>query len=202
MTNPTTLATLLPAMRRTRRNSRSRFPLRAVLGTAFAILAAVGLAVVTAGGTYALSNSQQPIAPVATITAGSAALRATALVVPPTPMYPGLTLFAPSTVTNTGTVALSLSGALSAPAAPNALSQNLSVGFAVAPAAGCPASGPLATPPAGATLGSPDLKTAIVIPAGGQVSLCVSISLLPTASAAAQSQTATGLTLTVLGAQS
>jgi hypothetical protein len=173
-----------------------------MLGTAAAILAAVGLAVVTAGGTYALSNSQQQIAPVASITAGSAALTATALAVPATPLYPGLTLYAASTVKNTGTVPLSLSGTLAGPAAPNAFSQGLSVGIGIAPGAGCPAPTQLTTPPTGATLGSPNLTTAIVIPAGGQATLCVSISLPVTASAAAQSQTATGLTLTVMGTQS
>lgn len=187
--------------RSARGSSRARVSLRALIGSEFAILAAVGLAVVSAGGTYALVNSQQQLAP-ATITAGNAALTVTPISVPATPMYPGLTLYAPSTVTNTGTVALSLGGTLSASAAPNAFSQALSVRIDTAPPTGCLASGPLSTPPPGATLGSPNLATAIVIPAGQQVAICVSISLLSTASSAAQSQTASGLTLTVLGVQS
>jgi hypothetical protein len=197
-----TSTTPLHGRRSSRRNRSFRFSVRAAIGSSFAILIAVGLAVLTAGGTYALSNAQRTIAPVATITAGNAALTTTAISVPTTPMYPGLTLYAPSTVQNTGTVPLTLGGTLSAPTAPNAISQALSVGMSVAPTTGCPAAAPLTPPPTGATLGSPSLSTAIVIPAGGKVSICVSISLLTTASTLAQSQTATGLTLTVLGTQS
>ena len=174
---------------------------RALSLAVVAVLVAVGMIVTTApGGTDARLDARAAL-PAATITAGTATLAVSTLSLSTAPLYPGLTIAAAVTVTNTGDVPLMLSASAIAPSTATSLSSQLVVGAATVPtASSCtsttapvwsraltnPATGPL-----NATLA-----------ARASTPLCVLVSLPTSAPQASQSQSAPDVQLVVSGVQS
>ena len=159
---------------------------------------ACGLAILASGGSYALLNSRAPISPAATLTSGTATLTATSLILPNVLLYPGATISAPVTVTNTGSVPLALRVVgLTPPNPVTALSASLTVGLVVGACPVLPA--PTWTSSLNTTPAIVDLGT--TLPVGGTAVLCVSITLSSAAPATAQGLTATNFGIVIDGIQ-
>jgi hypothetical protein len=167
------------------------------------------LSVLGAGGTSAFLTSGASAAPGSTvITSGTADLTLTALSLPGTLFYPGLTLYGAVTATNNGNVPVSIgvSGLTAPTSTANALSQALVIGVGAA-ASGDAASTAECTAGsvvpgwtgtfASATAG----QIGATLPVGASRVLCVSVTLPVTAPTSAQGQTATGFRLRVIGTQ-
>lgn len=179
-------------------------PIRALLAASLTGVITIGAFTAVSGGTYALWNGSQATEP-ATVTSGTATLAVTsALSMPTTRMYPGLTIYGPATVGNTGDVPLSLRvTSLTGPTSSTTFSQALTVGVATASsAANCRnnvvtsswSTGTFAAPPV-ATIGSPLPKSV------GTTVVCVSLTLAPTVASGAQGQSATNFGIVINGIQ-
>lgn len=170
---------------------RRTSPLRTILSATASLTLALVLAVFGAGGTYALWSSTAVASPTVTMTAGNAALAVGTLALPTTALYPGLTVYAPVTVQNTGTVPLTVRVAgLVPPTTSTALSQNLTVGVAAAASAGACTAG-VAPTWTGTFAGAvPAALATPTLAPGASVVLCASLSLSVAAPAAAQGQSA------------
>jgi predicted ribosomally synthesized peptide with SipW-like signal peptide len=175
-------------------SSQARKPsvVRAILLSVVGASVAVALALGGVGTTYALWNSSVEI-PMATITAGTATLTVTEqLNLDGSALYPGRSVWAPVTVTNTGDVTLDLRASTPVPPeSATVFAKSLLVGVV---AAAC-------SPGSGALNDSPTLAglTASVLPAqiegttlapDASIRLCVSLAL-PLAAAMSQGQQAT-----------
>ena len=172
-----------------------------MLALALAATVAVGVAVVTAGGTYAFLTSSAQSAE-ATIVSGTATLGVTApLALPTTPLYPGVTISGSGTVRNTGSVPLRLRIAgLSQSTPVNPFTSALTVGVAIgASSAACSAG---FTPTWTATFAAvTPTELALTLAPGASTVLCVSVALPTGAAAGANAQTAAGFSLLVDGRQ-
>ncbi|MFS0865863.1 hypothetical protein AB3M83_00830 [Microbacterium sp. 179-B 1A2 NHS] len=93
------------AARRARRTSRATRMVQGALGAALVTV----LGILGGGGTFALWNSSAAAGAQATITAGTAQLALTGQAPAATGLYPGRTVYAVTTVSNTGSVPLALS---------------------------------------------------------------------------------------------
>ncbi|WP_019178907.1 hypothetical protein [Microbacterium yannicii] len=189
--------------RRTARRERRRAALlpRLLLG-ALGTAAAIVLGVLTGGGTYAAWNVAATASAAATLQAGSAGLTASNLQLSAAGLYPGRTVYAASTVRNTGTTALALTiDPVKGPAAPTPFTQSLVISAGkAATAADCSAG--RAT--AGATIGigaatGSDLKLSLA--PGASTLLCIGVGLPQNAPAAAAGAAASAVTITISGTQ-
>ncbi|MFC5929346.1 hypothetical protein [Cryobacterium melibiosiphilum] len=169
-----------------------------MLLTAAMLALTLCMVVVSSGGTYARLSSRAPI-PASTISSGSATLTVSALSLPTTLLYPGLTLAAAVTVTNTGDVPLVLFPSLTPPATTTALSGVLTVGVAVvdSPTACTAATAATWTK----TFAGPASDSfSSTLPIGGSATLCVQATL-PMNAPAASSNSATNFALVITGIQ-
>ena len=184
-----------------RRTLSTVFSIRSMAKAIASFTVAICLAVTAAGGTYALLNSSAPVSPVATITSGTAALTVSTLSLSTAGMYPGLTVYGPVMVNNTGDVPLTMRvTALTPPTASTTFSQSLTIGVAVvASLAACTTgvvptwTGTFAAAAAG-VIGS-------TLAVGGSAILCVTVTLPLAAPAGSQSQSATNFGLQINGTQ-
>ena len=170
---------------------RSVFLVRTVLTAAASLLLALLLAVFGAGGTYALWSASAAASTAVTISSGNAALTVGALALPTTALYPGLTVYAPVTAQNTGTVPLALRVTGLAPATGSAaLSGALTVGVAAAVSAAACAAGvaPTWKNTSGGTF--PVVLATPAVAPGASVVLCVSLEMSGAAPTTAQGQSA------------
>ncbi|ANP71290.1 hypothetical protein [Cryobacterium arcticum] len=177
-----------------------------VLALTVGALAAALLGASAAGGTGAFltARASTPAAPTV-ITSGTAALTLTALTLPGTALYPGLTLYGAVTATNTGDVPLLLGVAgLTPPSvatASNALSQALSVGLGAADSSAACTAGTATPTWRGSFAQAPAGLLGVTLAVGASRTLCVSVSLPASAPASSQGQSATGFALRVTGTQ-
>ncbi|WP_162942695.1 hypothetical protein [Cryobacterium soli] len=194
-----------------RRSPRAHRPARApVLVLTVAVLAATVLGVSAAGDSSAFLTARASTAAAPTvITSGTVALSVSALSMPTTALYPGLTLYAAVTATNTGDVPLLLGVAgltpPSAATASNALSQALIVGLGAADSSAACAAG-TATPAwrgsfAQAQAQAPAGLLGVTLAVDASRTLCVSVTLPATAPTASQGQSSTGFALRITGTQ-
>ena len=170
---------------------RSASPTRTVLAAAASLLLALLLAVFGAGGTYALWSSSAAASTAVTVSSGSAALTVGTLALPTTGLYPGLTVYAPVTAQNTGTVPLALRVTGVVPATGStALSGSLTMGVAAAVSAAACAAGvaPTWKNTAGGAL--PAVVATPALAPGASVVLCVSLEMSSAAPTTAQGQSA------------
>lgn len=188
------------AARRAQR--RAAAPARLLLG-ALGTAGAIVLGVLAGGGTFAVWTVAAPAAAATTtLRAGSAGLTAGALNLSAAGLYPGRTLYASTTVTNSGTAPLALTlDPVKGPAAPTTFTASLvvSVGKTVS-SADCTAGRvtPTVTTPVGAAAGS-DLQ--LTLAPGASTILCIGIGMPQTAPAAAAGAAASALAITVSGTQ-
>lgn len=165
--------------------------------TTLALSAAVGLAIVGAGGTYAYLNSSAPASDAVVLTAGSASLTVSpTLTGLATTLYPGVTTYGSATVANTGDVALSV--ALSATtSSPAALASQLTLGFGWVPGSASCTDSFMPT-----WTGTIAEATGVSIPTTltGSKTLCVTVALPLTAQNTSQNGS-TSFTLTLTGTQ-
>ena len=112
-------------------DSPKRSSLRALTKTTLALCAAVGLATVAAGGTYAYLNSAAPVSDAVTLTSGTASLElGSTLTGLSATLYPGITTYGTATIANTGDVPLAVSAAATARAA-NALAEAVTLNVGI-----------------------------------------------------------------------
>jgi hypothetical protein len=184
--------------------TRQSLTASSLLTTALVLAVAVVVAVVAAGGTFALWHTEQAV-PGGVITTGSAELAVTgATEMSLGQLYPGQTTTGEVTVTNTGTVPLGLrvdavtTRAVTAGGAAQAFAEAMSVSLWAKTATGCPA-----TTPAGAwtgVIGAPGKDLGLKVNPGSAQTLCLTVTLAPTAPSAAQGATVP-LSLVVGGVQ-
>lgn len=183
-----------------RRGFFSTLSVRSMLLTAAMVVLTLCIVIISSGGTFARLSSQASV-PAATISSGTATLTVSTLALPTTLLYPGLTVAAPATVTNTGNVPLVLSvSALTPPSMSTALSAALTVGVTVVvPPASCGAS---ATPDWTKTFaGAVEGGISPLVPTGATATLCVQVALPLSAPSESQEQTASNFALTITGIQ-
>jgi hypothetical protein len=178
--------------------------LRSIALAVTALLTAICLAILGAGGSYAFLNSKAPIA-AGTLQSGTAALTVSAVTLPTAGMSPGTTVYGAATVTNAGNVPLairivSLTPPTNAAAITN-LTPSLSLGLAVVKNAAACTTGSTPTwstllnaTPTGASLGT-------TVPVGGSAVLCISVALALTAPSAAQGLSAANFAIVIDGIQ-
>ncbi|MEV4687384.1 hypothetical protein [Microbacterium sp. LWH3-1.2] len=193
--------------RRTRRHAarrdarRAAAPRRLLLG-ALGTAGAIAFGILAGGGTFALWTAAAPAAAAVTLQAGSSGVTATPLDLSATGLYPGRTIYAATTVRNTGTTPLALTidpVTSSTAATPFTSAVAVTVGQA-ASAADCTA-GRIAggeTTGVGAAAAS-DLR--LTLAPGASQLLCVGVGLPLTAPAAAAGGAASVLTITISGTQ-
>ncbi|CAN5325581.1 hypothetical protein BH09ACT1_BH09ACT1_19830 [soil metagenome] len=183
---------------------RRFFSIRKMISTAGVLVAAIALALFATSGSYALWNKSVPAVSSSTITSGSASLAITsALAVPSTPMYPGLTIYAPATVSNTGSVDLALTAKLTGPATATTYSAALTIGMATATSAANCSAGTVDSSWSTATFASPNVATfGSTLPdaSTGNV-ICVSITLASTVAASAEGAAASSFSIALTGTQ-
>ncbi|WP_194397580.1 hypothetical protein [Microbacterium atlanticum] len=193
-------------MRSTRRPAASRdarrapAPRRLLLGALGAAGATV-LGVLAGGGTFAVWTAATPVASAVTLQAGSAGLTATPLSLSAANLYPGRTVFAPTTVRNTGTVplALTLDPVTSSAGATAFTTAVLVTAGAAASGAACTAG---AVPAAVSTrVGAAGADLQVTLAPGASQIVCVGVGLPHDAPAGAAGSAASVLTLTVSGMQ-
>lgn len=187
------------AARRARR--RATAPARLLIGSLGAA-GAIVLGVLAGGGTFAVWTAAAPAASAVTLQAGSAGLEATALDLAATGLYPGRTVFAATTVRNSGTTPLALTlDPIAGPVTPTDFSSALvvSVGLASSPAE-CTEGRTAAAATTTASNGTAtDLR--LTLEARASTLLCIGIGLPASAPAAAAGAPVTPLTLTLIGTQ-
>ncbi|WBM81276.1 hypothetical protein KIV56_08920 [Cryobacterium breve] len=160
--------------------------------------AAICLAILGAGGSYAYLNASAPVSAATTIKSGTATLTVSTLTLPAGVLYPGVTVSAPVTVTNVGNVPLALRIAGFTPPAPaTTLSASLSIGLFVG---ACPA---LPAPTWSAVLNTTPVVTSLgkTLPVGGSTILCVSVTLPLSAPATTQGLSAANFGIVIDGIQ-
>jgi hypothetical protein len=190
--------------RHSKERERPLFAPKPVLPITAALTAAVVVALGASSGTYALWNQSQTLAPLA-LSAGTASLVVTTpLVLPATPLYPGLTVFGFETVSNTGTVPLTMTASLTAPASGNDYSNSLTIALATASTAANCALGIVTSAWSSGTFATPLVSafgSALAASSTGTI-VCVSVALAAGAPASAQALAANNFGITVIGAQS
>lgn len=181
------------AARRARRTSGAK---RMVHGAVGAALVTV-LGILAGGGTFALWNSAAAAGSQATLTAGTAQLSISGTAPTATGLYPGRTVYALTTVSNTGTVPLALS--VTTAAASTDFTRALLVSADPnATAADCTAG--RATDSRSAAVGtSADLG--LTLAPGATRQLCLGVGLPANAPATAAGAATTSLAFTVSGTQ-
>lgn len=185
------------APRDARRASAPRRLLLGALGAAGAIV----LGVLAGGGTFAVWTAAAPAASAVTLRAGSAGLTATPLALSATDLYPGRTVFASTSVRNTGTtpLALALSPVTSSTGA-TAFTTAVTVTVGTAASAADCTAGRLSAV-VSTRFGGTGADLRLALAPGASQLLCVGVGLPQDAPAAAAGGAASVLTLTVSGTQ-
>lgn len=167
-----------------------------------AVATAICLAVLAAGGTYALLNSSVSTASAATITSGTAALAVAPVTMSTAALYPGFTTFGTATVTNTGDVPLSMRiTGLTQPATSTAFSQSLTIGVGIAATAAACTSG-IVTPVWTGSFAVASMATiGPSLAAHSSAIFCVSVAMPLTAVSGSQGQAAANFGLLIDGTQ-
>lgn len=183
-----------------RRTPSSAIP-TALAGTTVALV----IALAATGGTYATWNKSQALSS-ATLKAGTASLTLTTIsALPSAGLYPGQSSYGSYSVTNTGDTALTLTVAsLTAPPTQNAYSQAIAIGVATATTSANCLAGTVSSPWWTGTFAAqvPGGVSAVAVPKGGSVVLCLRVSLPGSAANGMQGMTASGFGVTVGGVQS
>ena len=191
--------------RRTRRHDarrdarRAAAPRRLLLG-ALGAAGAIVLGVLAGGGTFALWTVAAPAASAVTLQAGSAGLTSTPLQLSATNLYPGRTVYAATTVSNTGTtpLALTIDPVTSTAATPFTTAVAVSVGK-TSSAADCTAGRVPAT--VTTTVGAAGSDLQLTLAPGASQLVCVGVGLPQNAPATAAGAAASVLTITISGTQ-
>ena len=191
--------------RRTRRHAarraarRAAAPRRLLLG-ALGAAGAIVLGVLAGGGTFALWTVAAPAASAVTLQAGSAGLTSTPLQLSATNLYPGRTVYAATTVSNTGTtpLALTIDPVTSTAAAPFTTAVAVIVGK-TSSAADCTAGRVPAT--VTTTVGAAGSDQQLTLAPGASQLVCVGVGLPQNASSAAAGAAASVLTIIISGTQ-
>ncbi|MDR7185053.1 hypothetical protein J2X85_002087 [Microbacterium trichothecenolyticum] len=191
--------------RRTRRHAarraarRAAAPRRLLLG-ALGAAGAIVLGVLAGGGTFALWTVAAPAASAVTLQAGSAGLTSTPLQLSATNLYPGRTVYAATTVSNTGTtpLALTIDPVTSTAAAPFTTAVAVIVGK-TSSAADCTAGRVPAT--VTTTVGAAGSDLQLTLAPGASQLVCIGVGLPQNAPAAAAGAAASTLTITISGTQ-
>lgn len=188
------------ASRRAEQKRRASAPARmllAALGTAGAIV----LGVLAGGGTFAVWATSASAAAPATVQSGSASLTVTPLTLAATDLYPGKTVFAATTVRNTGSTPLALAvQSAAATAGPSAFTSALAVSTSTGSSAADCAAG-RATATTTSTLGAAPVSLGATLAPGATVTVCLGVGLPGSAPAAAAGAASTPLTFTLSGTQ-
>ena len=184
------------ARRAARRAAAPRRLLLGALGTAGAIV----LGVLAGGGTFALWTVAAPAASAVTLQAGSAGLTSTPLQLSAANLYPGRTVYAATTVSNTGTtpLALTIDPVTSTAATPFTTAVAVNVGK-TASAADCTAGRVPAT--VTTTVGAAGSDLQLTLAPGASQLVCIGVGLPQNAPAAAAGAAASTLTITISGTQ-
>ncbi len=166
------------------------------------VAVAICLAVLAAGGAYALLNSSASTESAATITSGTAALAVSPLTMSTTALYPGLITYGAATVTNTGDVPLSVRiTGLTSPTATTPFSQSLTIGVGIVASPAACSNGTF-TPAWTGTF--PSATTAVVgsaLAVGSSATFCVSVAMPLTAVPGSQGQSAANFGILIDGIQ-
>ena len=186
------------------------FPLRSLAFTIVAGSAAVVIAILGAGGTYALWNASASVPSGATLTAGTATIAITsALALPTTALYPGASVYGPATIKNTGDASLRITVTELARQTTDstfASALTLKVGPA-ASSAECSA-GTMTTALSMEFVSSPRISQTspigigVILAPGASAVICVGVLLADSAPSSAQGQPATTFTMQLAGVQS
>ena len=180
---------------------RRSLPARLLLGAA-AAGGAVVVGIIAGGGTFAVWNSTATAASAATLRAGSTAMTVTPLALSATGLYPGRTVYAPSTVSNTGTTPLALIlDAVTGPQTATAFTSAVTVTVGVAASNADCTAGRMASPVTVAVGAKPAASLAATIAKGSSAIVCVGLGLPANAPAAAAGAAASPLTLSLSGTQ-
>jgi hypothetical protein len=180
---------------------RRSAPARLLLGAA-AAAGAVIVGIVAGGGTFAVWNSSASVASAATLRAGSSSLTVTPLALSADGLYPGRTVYAPSTVRNTGTTPLALSlDAVTGPQTATAFTSAVAISAGMARStADCTAG--RVTSPVTANVGTaPRASLMATVAPGASGVVCVGLGLPANAPASAAGAAASALTLSISGTQ-
>lgn len=185
------------------------FSLRSLALSIAAGCLAVVIAVGAAGGTYALWNASAPVPTSATLTAGTATVAITsALVLPTTRLYPGLTIYGPATIRNTGNATLRLTlTELARQTADSAFASALILTVGPAASAAACSAGTMTTELSMEFVSSPRISSTsavslgVILAPGESSVICVGVGLPATAAASAQGQSATTFTMQLAGVQ-
>jgi hypothetical protein len=180
------------------RSAALRWP--AVLSAAAFTL--VLLATSEIGGTAAFLNASAAASPAAAvITSGTADLTVSALSLPATALYPGLTLYGAVTASNIGDVPLTLrvSGLTVLGTPTNDLSTALVVGIGAAGSTAACTAGTVAPGWSGSVTAQTAGPVGVILRAGAPQVLCVSVTLPLAAPATSQGQSAVNVGLRLTG---
>lgn len=188
------------------RHAGHRFSVRRVLAFAAVVVGAAVIATVTGtSGTFALLTAGGSTSEASTVlTSGTAELTVSTITMPTTALYPGLTISGPVSVTNTGTVPLSLSvSGLTGPdaASSSAFSSALLFGVGTpAPGQSCSSGGGHSTWTGSFASAVPG-TVGVTVPAGASRELCVSVTLPRNAPSATQTPSTVDFLLHLIGTQ-
>ena len=162
---------------------------------------AIVVAVLGAGGTFALWNSAAAASTPATVKSGTATLAVTSpLAMSTATLYPGAVITGPVAFTNTGDTPLALQvTALSAGLPVTTFSQALTVGIGAGTAAACLA-GTVTATWTGTASSFVAGGIGVTVASGAITNLCISITLATSAASSAQGLSAS-VSLTVVGSQ-
>lgn len=167
-----------------------------------AVAVGVALVVSGAGGTSAFLSAGATVAPAGgVITSGTAALTVTALTLPTTALYPGLTLYGAVTVSNAGDVPLSVVVSGLTETAPNDFTSALIVGVGAADSAAACSAGTVTPGWTGTLANAPAGPIGATLAVGASGMLCVSVTLLPAAPTGGQGLSGAGFGLRLGGTQ-
>ncbi|GAA3881517.1 hypothetical protein GCM10022381_24720 [Leifsonia kafniensis] len=175
---------------------------RSLITTALALFAAVCLATVAAGGSYAYLNSTAQLSGPVTLTAGTASLTvdATLAGLSTTTLYPGTTSYGTATITNTGVVPLIVTAAGAGGSSAPTLDSGVTLTIGVVSATGGCVAGFTGWTGTLAQAGAVPLGTfGIVGPTKTQV-LCVAVTL-PTNAPSTSQGLSTSLSFAINGTQ-
>jgi hypothetical protein len=166
------------------------------------VAVAICLAVLAAGGTYALLNSNASTGSAVTIKSGTATLSVSPLTMSTTALYPGLTTYGTATVTNSGDVPLSVRiTQLTSPTSTTPFSQSLTIGVGLAASPTACSNGTFTPAWTGAI---PSATTAVIgsgLAVGSSATFCVAVAMPLTAVSGSQGQSAANFGILIDGTQ-
>jgi len=163
---------------------------------------AICVAVLAAGGTYALLSSSASTGSAVTITSGTATLAASPLTISTEALYPGLTTYGTAVVTNTGDVPLLLRvTGLTSPTATTPFSESLTIGVGIAASPAACSSGTFTPTWTGTFAAATASPLGTPLAATGSAVLCVAVAMPLTAAPGSQGQSAGDFGILIDGTQ-